>query len=236
MSDPISELKQAVIVATLRNCRLFSGLTSEDLASISSVTIVKPLKKGEYLFREGDPCHGFYIVQKGAINVHKVNPTGREQVIHIFREGESFAEAAMTMEHGYPADARAEEPSQVLLIQKTGFMNLLRSQPELALRMLVSMSKHLQQLVEQLEAVALKDVDARLANWLLKQCPRSAGTEPVTINLEVPKRVIAAELGTVSETFSRTLAKFKKKGLIIVKGKSITILNPSKLKSLFGGF
>jgi CRP/FNR family transcriptional regulator len=46
------------------------------------------------------------------------------------------------------------------------------------------------------------------------------------------KRVLAAELGTVSETFSRTLAKFREQKLITVKGKSVTILAPAKMSAL----
>jgi CRP/FNR family transcriptional regulator len=46
------------------------------------------------------------------------------------------------------------------------------------------------------------------------------------------KRVLAAELGTVSETFSRTLAKFREQKLIAVKGKSLIVLAPAKLNAL----
>ena len=46
------------------------------------------------------------------------------------------------------------------------------------------------------------------------------------------KRVLAAELGTVSETFSRTLAKFREQKLLVVKGKIVTVLAPAKLNAL----
>jgi CRP/FNR family transcriptional regulator len=76
-----------------------------------------------------------------------VSAGGREQVIHVFRAGESFAEATLATERGYPADARAIEASQVLIVQKAGFLALLRRQPELAIRMLGSMSVHLRVLI-----------------------------------------------------------------------------------------
>ena len=65
-------------------------------------------------------------MQTGAINVHRVNATGKEQVIHVFRAGESFAEGTLATDKGYPADARAVEATQVLLVQKGGFLALLR--------------------------------------------------------------------------------------------------------------
>ena len=59
--------------------------------------------------------------------------------------------------------------------------------------------------------------------------------DPEAFN-EVPvtafRRALAAELGTVSETFSRTLAKFREQKLLSVKGRVVTVLAPEKLRAL----
>ena len=232
MSSSLAELKTVAIVNTLRSCQLFTGLPQLDLEQIAAVSVVKSLDKGDYLFHEGDAAHGFYVVQRGAMNVHRVNAAGKEQIIHVFRTGDSFAEVALASRTGYPADARAIEPTQVLLVQKDGILALLKRQPELALRMLGSMSLHLRVLVGQLEDLTLKDVETRLANWLVKRCPNQQSEHPVRIELTMTKRVLAAELGTVSETFSRTLAKFREQKLLTVKGKTLTVLSPAKLSAL----
>ena len=229
------ELKMIGITNALRCCQIFKGLGGGDLEKIAAVTVVKPLEKGEYLFREGDAAGGFYIVQSGAINVHRVATSGKEQVIHVFRPGESFAEAAIASERGYPADARAVESSQVLLVRKAGFMDLVSRQPELAIRMLASMSGHLRVLVTQLEDLTLKDVETRLANWLIKRCPEPFSDRPVQIQLTATKRVLAAELGTVSETLSRTLAKFREQNLASAKGKTLMVHSPARLMTLLRG-
>ena len=232
MSVALTELKTIALVNTLRSCQLFTGLPSADLENIAAITVVKALDKDAYLFHEGDPAQGFYIVQRGAVNVHRVSAAGKEQVIHVFRTGDSFAEVALASDTGYPADARALESSQVLLVQKAGILALLQRQPELALRMLGSMSSHLRVLVGQLEDLTLRDVETRLANWLIKRCPKPDGDRPVQIHLTMTKRVLAAELGTVSETFSRTLAKFRQQKLLTVKGKTVTVISPAKLSAL----
>ena len=232
MGIALAEFKKIGITSSLRSCQLFNGLPAPDLENIAAVTVVKSLEKGGYLFREGDIASGFYIIQRGSVNVHRVNAAGKEQIIHIFRAGDSFAEVAVATETGYPADARVLEPTQVLLVQKDGFLALLRRQPELALRMLGSMSGHLRVLVSQLEDLTLKDVETRLANWLIKRCPNPQSEQAVRITLTMTKRVLAAELGTVSETFSRTLAKFREQRLLAVKGKVVTILSPVKLNAL----
>jgi len=231
MSSGFAEFKAMVVVNTLRSCQLFTGLPAADLENIAAVTVVKSLEKDDYLFHEGDPAHGFYVVQRGAVNVHRVT-AGKEQIIHVFRTGDSFAEVALASATGYPADARALEPTQVLLVQKAGILALLKRQPELALRMLGSMSSHLRVLVGQLEDLTVRDVETRLANWLVKRCPNPQGESPVKIELTTTKHVLAAELGTVSETFSRTLAKFRQQKLLTVKGKTITVLSPAKLSAL----
>ena len=230
--NALNELKQAAIINTLRMCQLFAGSPLADLKTIADIAVVKVLAKGNYLFREGEVSHGFYVVQKGAVNVHRVNAAGREQIIHVFRAGESFAEATLATETGYPADARAIEPTQILLVKKIDFVALLKRQPELALRMLGSLSQHLRVLVGLLEDLTLKDVETRLANWLVKRCPNPESQRPCDIELSMTKRVLAAELGTVGETFSRTLAKFRQQKLVLVKGKTVTVLCPAKLTAL----
>ena len=71
-----------------------------------------------------------------------------------------------------------------------------------------------------------------LANWLIQRCPDPRGATCVRIELPVTKRLLAAELGTVSETFSRTLAKFRDQKLVSVKGRTVTVLSPAKLSEL----
>ncbi len=232
MNQPSSAGQPAAILATLRSSTLFKGLPEADLRALSDMVVLKTLESGDYLFHEGARSHGFYIIHRGAINVHRVTPAGKEQIIHIFRSGESFAEAALAMDTGYPADARAAENSSVLLVQKAGFIALIRKQPEFALRMLASMSLHLRLLVGQLEDLTLKDVETRLANWLLKQCPNRESSSPAKVHLATTKRLVAAELGTVSETFSRSLAKLRDHGLITIDGRIITVQSPAELLAL----
>ena len=224
--------RQAIVENTLRSCQLFIGLPGSDIAEIAAFTVPKHLAKGEFLFRQGDPGDGFYIVQKGAIKVHRVSATGKEQVIYLFRPIESFAEASLASPTGYPADAIATDESTVLLVPKADFVEMVRRKPELALRMLGSMSQHLRVLVGLLDDLTLKDAETRLANWLLKRCPNPNKHQPVEIKLDRTKRVLAAEMNTTSETLSRTLAKFRDQKLLRVSGKTIIITEPARLAQL----
>ena len=232
MRQNLSPIRIVAIANTLRRCQLFGGIPAGDVDTIAAFVVPKALSKGDYLFHEGSPAEGFFVVQSGAVNVHRVSPAGREQVISVFRAGQSFAEAAVASQGGYPADARAIEASNVLLVPKTDFVELLRRRPELALRMLGSMSQHLRELVGLLDDLTLKDVETRLANWLLKRCPNPPGIQTASIQLDRTKRVLAAELGTTSETLSRTLAKFRAEGWLTVSGKLIAVLKPFEIENL----
>lgn len=227
-----SKFRQAIIENTLRSCQIFVGLPMRDVEAIAAFVIPKHLDKGDYLFHEGDRSEGFYVVQKGAVKVHRVSAAGKEQVIHLFQPIESFAEATLASEGGYPADAVATGPSVILLVPKVEFTELLRHRPELGLRMLGSMSQHLRVLVGLLDDLSLKDTETRLANWLLKRCPKPLRHGAIVIDLDRTKRVLAAELGATSETLSRIFAKFRDQKLLQVVGRKITLTQPQELDRL----
>jgi CRP-like cAMP-binding protein len=229
MASPTAEFRTIVFANTLRGCQLLSGLPAEDIDRITSFVSSKELGKGAYLFREGSASEGFYVVQRGAVNVQRVSASGKEQVIAVFRAGQSFAEAALASAGGYPADARAIEDTTVLLVPKADFLGLVRSRPELALRMLGSMSQHLRVLVGALDDLTLKDVETRLLNWLL----RHSDNARAEIRLRGTKRVLAAEIGTSSETLSRTFARLRSAGLLEVDGATLRLTNRSALEARF---
>jgi CRP-like cAMP-binding protein len=232
MAVEASQFRRAIIENTLRSCQIFVGLPASDIEAIAAFVISKHLEKDDYLFRQGDPSLGFYIVQKGSVNVHRENASGKEQVIHLFRPIESFAEASLASPTGYPANARATEESTILLVPKAEFVELLRRRPELALRMLGSMSQHLRVLVSLVDDLTLKDIETRLANWLLRHCPRPIASKPAEIKLDGTKRMLAAELGTTSETLSRTMAKFRDAKLLRVTGNQLIVTKPLELQKL----
>jgi|BogFormECP12_OM2_1039638.scaffolds.fasta_scaffold34282_2 CRP-like cAMP-binding protein len=233
MPNDLSQIRRAAFATSLRRCYLFSELPAQDLQCIASFVVQKRLVKGECLFREGAPFEGFYVVDEGAISVHRVNASGKMQVIHVFRAGESFAEAALAENTGYPADALALEQTSVLLVPKAQFLELLQKHSELALRMLGSMSRHLQALVGLIDDLTLKDVQTRFVCWLLKRCGKPLGDEAVVVELDRTKGVLAAEFGTTNETLSRTFAELRNLKLVVVRGRTITIPNPRNLEGFF---
>jgi len=225
----LAQLKQAAIANTLRRCQLLAGVAPTDLQAIAAITVPKALARGEYLFLENAPVDGFYIVQTGAIKLHRLNMRGQEQVFHVFRPVESFGEELIVSEAGYHADASATEDSQILLVRKNEFLGLLKTQRDLALHLLRSAGQRVCSLMGLVDDLTLKDATTRLANWLIQHCPDPDSREPQRIELRMTKHLLALELGVASETLSRTLNKFRTQHLVHVQGRSLTLLCPARL-------
>lgn len=233
MPDKFHDLRIAAQTAALRGCSMFATLAASDLERIASFMEVRRASRGDYLFREGDAVAGFFIIRQGAVNVHRIGADGTEKVIHVFRQGQSFAEGALSGDGGYPATARAVEDCDLLFIPRAEFLSLIKTHAELALHMIGSMSQHLRLLVNALEDLQGKDVETRLIHWLLKRCPQPPPATPFQIALDVTKTVLASELSTRNETLSRALARLRDAGQIEVTGKRIRVLSPQRLDAQF---
>lgn len=225
--------RRGVPLRALRECGAFEGVSPAVLRQIADISSIKRYDRDEFLFHEGAPVRGLYLVRRGAVKVHRVNTSGKEQVLHIYRPGESLGEESLFTEMGHPADGCATEACEVILVQRQGLLEIVRREPDLALGLLGSMNRQLHVLVGLLDDLTLKDVKTRLANWLIQQCPDPASRSPIRIQLPTTKRILAAELGTVSETLSRTVAKFRDLNLLAVDGNTVTLFSPWKLTQLF---
>ncbi len=230
LGEPISH-RQTVISATLRRCRMFAALSPGDLAAVAEGCSLRSLQKGDLLFRQGEKSEGFYVMQTGSVSIYSLTPDGRERIICVFRPCESFAEVTLATVETYPANAVALESSQVIVVSKPHFRDLIRRQPELSLQMLGSMSLHLKHLVQSLQDIKGRQIEYRLAEWLLAQSPAVAAGCPIAFDLAVTKKVLAGQLGVTSETLSRAFARFRRERLIVVEGARIQILDGRGLQA-----
>ncbi len=224
-------VRRARLAESLRQAPIFSGLGESDIRRVVSYATVRLLEKDEILFREGEAVSGFFVLRKGMIKAYRASHDGREQLIHLIHPGESFAEPAVAGLPGYPAHTRALVPSEVILIEAKAFLRHLHEQPDLAMRMLASLSRHLHGLVETIENYKLRDAEARLLHWLLARC--GPGFGPAVVVLHSTKTLLASELGTRPETLSRLLAKLRDEGHLKVRGRKMEVRCPLRLREKF---
>ncbi len=132
-------------------------------------------------------------------------------MIAAFTRGESFAEAASFAEGVFPVSAEVVEEARLLVVPAASFTGRLHRNPELAVNMLGSRSRHLRGLVQQVEQRTVKSATQRLSAFLLKLCPDEHGS--AAIDLPTEKALVAARLGMQPETLSRALAKLRAIGV-----------------------
>lgn len=211
----------------IESTNLFKGLPQEQIDIILDMTIEKQFVRGETIFFEGDEAKGFYIVTGGQVKVFKMNPLGKEYILHIFGAGEPIGEIPVFHNQPFPASAEALVKSRLVYFPKKDFVNLIEKHPSVSLNMLALLSMRLRQFASQIENLSLKEVPARLANYLIYVSEEQDNTD--TIQLTVSKGQLASLLGTIPETLSRIFAKMSDEGLIRVEGRTITILNRAGL-------
>lgn len=226
--------KEIVQKETLRIIPLFAELSIHQLRSITSISKLEQFSKHEVLFREDESYRGFYVLLKGIIKVYKISSSGKESVVHIVKPLNAFADIPLFEGGNYPVNAEALEESLALFIPKEKFLDLIRNEPEISLKMLAGFAKRLKSLINQLDDLSSKEVPNRLAKYILKEI-KSAGTDKLPepfVKLSVPKSAIAGYLGTITETLSRTFKKLQDEKIIRVNGKKIFVSDIKRLKDL----
>lgn len=221
----------------LRKVYLFTEMSDDDLEKVKSFVHKKKFNKGEIVFFESEMFGGPYVVLEGAVKIYKVSAEGREQILTILTPYNSFAEVPLfekfadeTKELTYPANAMVmEDYTELLYISGDRLYNFFRNDVKLCMKMLSSLAKKNRQLNFQIENLTLKDVVKRVAGYILSEY-KKAGSEK--IETEISRHDIAALLGTIPETLSRTLKKLQEENVIEVTGKSFLIKNPMKLKKM----
>lgn len=212
----------------LSNTFLFASFTEKEIDLLLSSTSLKKVGRGEQIFSEGIDATAFFIVVSGKVKIYKLSPDGKEYTLHIHGPGDLVAEAAIFDSMVYPASCLALEDTTLMRVSREGFLNLIRTHPELSLKMMSGYSKRLRQFVAKIEELSLKDIKSRLAGYLLDNSVVEKG---ITVcHLTNSKKEISSLLGTIPETLSRALAFLKQRKLIIEKDNTIILPDPEKLR------
>ncbi len=212
----------------LRRAPLFAGLTETQLGKLGGIARPVDLAAGASVFLQGDHADAFYLLVEGAVKVAKTFRDGRSATIRYVRPGETFGESVLFNET-YPSSTETLEPSRLCRFDTGEFRRLILTEPELALLIIAAMARLLVILNQRVEELLLP-VPARLARYLLELCSEQA--TPSQCRLAVARHELAARLGTIPETLSRTMHRFVAGGLIAVHGNAIEVLNLATLERL----
>ena len=115
----------------------------------------KEYPRGTLLFHEGDAGREMFIIQKGKVQVRKKVGAG-EKILAELGEGEFFGEMALLEGLNRSATVEVIEDSKILVINPGTFESLLKSNIEIAIKMLKKMAARLRTADEHLETALLE--------------------------------------------------------------------------------
>jgi CRP/FNR family transcriptional regulator len=212
-------------LSALRRTLLFGELSEAELGALAERAVERRLARGEVLFVAGDEAAGLFVIAEGAVRAYREGLDGREQVIHVERAGATIAELPVFDDRPYPSTVAAEGETLVLFIDKRDVKRLCLEHPSIALAALKLLAGRLRRCAELVEALSLREVDQRLAQWLLSAA-RARGTRAnkgLQFTLHLTNQQIAARIGSVREVVSRALTRLQNNGLIAVDGRVVNI-------------
>lgn len=216
--------------AIIRSHPIFSHLDELDFDAFAGGARTELLPPRFPIFHAGDQARDFFIVVEGVVRLFRLEADGDEVTIGVFRDGQSFAEAAIFMERRFPVSAETVSETRLIRIDAGLIVERIKADPALALAMLASMSTHLKQLVEEVALLRTPTARNRVAKFLLQWC--EAGDD-VSAQFDLPysKTLIAQRLGITRESLSRAFVNLRSDG-VAVSGKRVTIKNTRALRTL----
>ncbi|WP_243291486.1 Crp/Fnr family transcriptional regulator [Bacillus sp. FJAT-47783] len=190
---------------------IFNHLENEHMEEIMKVVESVSYKKGEILYRAGDPSDSLYIVYKGEIKIYRLSESGKEKLVRLLVPGNFTGELALFNETLHEAYAEATKETQVCIIKRAKLQELLMKYPSISLKILNEFSVRLELSEKQAARFATEKVETRLALFLAECLNNHQSNEIV---LPMSKKDLASYLGTTPETISRKLTHLENQGYI----------------------
>ncbi len=189
----------------------------------------KSLAKGEVLFEQEAPGETLYAIASGALEFSVLSAEGRKLSLDVMREGAIFGEIALFDPGPRTATVTAIEASVVWGVDNADVLNALRSQPDLGVDMIRLAGRRMRWMGQQLRDQVFLPLPMRLAQKILYLAD-NAGEQPSTIKLSQSE--LAEFVGTSRESVSKTLAIWKRDGVIDLGRGSLHILNEQNLRKI----
>jgi CRP-like cAMP-binding protein len=211
--------------AVLRQCPLFDGAGEADIEALAHITSPVTWPAGTVIFQQGDPGEFMGIIVKGRVRLGLITAAGRELTLRHADHGEVIGEMGVLDHQDRSADATAMTETQALVIRRAAFDRLLAERPELARTVIRYLSRRLRETTYQLESVALYELTARLARFLLAtlrqvHCDKLGATAALTLDLG--QSDIAAILGASRPKLNRAFISLIDSGVITRDGRTLT--------------
>jgi CRP/FNR family transcriptional regulator, cyclic AMP receptor protein len=219
----------------LRNIPLFKAFNARQRKQITGDLVEARYRKGQVIFREGDPADHFYILKEGAVKCVKSSADGKDITLKVLMPGDLFCCEAAALENAcHPGCARPMGDVTVFRLNKQRYFDMLRRNPGAALDVIQYLGKRLNEAQEHAKVLALDRAERRMAALLLNLASRTGIKEPAAYRLTVrlTRKDLADMAGITTETAIRIMSRFKRDKLVSGTASSLAIHDLPRLERL----
>lgn len=200
-----------------RSFPIFEDFTKETIADVASIASYRKWSAGTVLFQRGDDGGYLIVVVSGRIKISLITPQGKELSLRYLEAGSIFGEMAILDGQPRSADATAVVASEGYVIKKRDFLEVLARNPHAYQAIVQYLCAKLRETTEQLETIALYDLDSRVARFFLAMLKSIHGNdmpESANLQLSLSQAEIAGIVGASRPKINRSILALEEAGAI----------------------
>jgi CRP-like cAMP-binding protein len=214
----------------LAQSELFRSLSPADIEQLASIGVKKRVASGESVLLRGQAAVQLYAVLSGQVKAVATAPDGREVVLRLIDPGSIFGEIALLDGAGRTATIVATRASELLVIDRRDFLDLLKRRPQIAIELLAVVAHRLRATTDQLGDTSFLQLGSRLAKKLLDLVhtygePADGGSR-IRVSQEELGNLVAASRVAVNQQ----LKAWEREGLVRTGRGAVTVLDPDGLE------
>lgn len=202
-----------------------------DLQTLTTGRNTNHYVKKQLIYSEGNHPNRLYYIIKGKVKTYKTNEDGKELVVDLFSDGDFVGHTALLEKSVYKDTAEALTDTEVALIPREDFDELIDRNPQVARKFIQLLAKNITEKEQQLLSLAYNSLRRKVADALLL-IQAKYNTQETGLPINMSRETLANVAGTATESLIRTLSDFKNEKLIDIVDGNITILNQKKLETL----
>jgi CRP/FNR family transcriptional regulator len=222
--EPVASGNEALRRQLLERFPVFAELPAARLEAVLAGAQLHRAPAGSILFDAKQPCRGFPLLLEGSVRVAKTSASGREILLYRVEPGEGciLSGGCLLGNTDYSATGIAERDVALLSLPPALFQDLLLHSEPFRRFVFGMYGERLAEVMELVEEVAFRRLDARLAQLLVHRGPV----------LQATHQKLADDLGSVREIVSRLLRSFEDRGWVKLERERVTVLDPKALATL----
>lgn len=219
----------------LKNIPLFSELSEKDLQRIVQVANRQRYHKENLILIEEEVGSSMFVILDGRVKISRISDDGREVILAIMSEGDFFGEMSLLDGHTRSANVTAIEDSELLVIRREEFLQMLHDYPQIAVNLLKELAQRIRKGDEHIKSLSLQDAKGRVANTLIRIAEDYGVFRKGQVEInELPlQQDLANMAGTSRETISRVIKTLIQQGYLKKERGKIIIIDYEKFKSIF---